>query len=77
MAIEASIAKMIRERGMKLDTPITWRKHSDLDVFTIEASIHGHHCVWNLISEAVENYTSDLNVRYSIEFNLKTYFLPR
>jgi len=76
-AIEASIAKMVRERGMKIETEIRWRKHSDRDVFTIDALIQGHFCTWNLIGEAVENYTSDLNVKYSIDFNLKTYFIPR
>jgi hypothetical protein len=75
-AIEATIAKMIRERGMTLETPITWRKHSDRDVFTIEASIQGHQCVWNLVAEAIESYIEDLDVRYAIDLHLKTYFIP-
>ena len=75
--IEAAIGIMVSVRGKKLDTPISWHKHSDADVYTIDALISGHHCVWNLIGEAVENYMTDLDVRHSVDFNLHTYFIPR
>ena len=75
--IEAAIGIMVETRGLKLETPITWHKHSDEDVYTIDGRISGHRCEWNLIGEAVENYLSDLDVRHSVDFNLQTYFIPR
>lgn len=75
--IEAAIGIMVETRGLKLETPIHWLKHSDADIYTIEGRISGHNCVWNLIGEAVENYVSDLDVRHSVDFNLQTYFIPR
>ena len=75
--IELAIGVMLTARGMKLDTPLTWREDADHDTYTLEAQISGHYCHWRLVAEAVENYMNDLNVRYSINYNLQTYFIPR
>ena len=75
--IEAAIGVMLNARGMKLDRPIGWRHDVERDVYAIDASINGNYCSWVLIGDAVENYFSDLNVRYSVDFNLTSYFLPR
>jgi hypothetical protein len=75
--IETAIGLMVSARGMKFDAPINWRKHSAADVYTIDALISGHPCVWNLIGDVVESYLTDLDVRHSVDFNLQTYFVPR
>ena len=75
--IETAIRIMSEARGMKLETPITWHKESDRDVYTLKATISGFSCQWALVGEAVENYVDDLNVRYSVDFNLQSYFIPR
>lgn len=62
---------------MQLDTPLTWRHDSERDVFVLEGHIGGQYCHRVLVGEAVENYVNDLNVRYSVNFNLTAYFIPR
>jgi hypothetical protein len=73
--IESSVVRMLRDRGLNLKSPLMWHLDSD-DVYTVETYVGPHHCHWRLIGEAVENYPSDLNVRYSVDFNLRSYFIP-
>ena len=75
--IEAAIGIILNVRGMKLETPITWREDADHDAFILEARINGRDCHWILIREAVENYVNDLNVRHSVDVHLQSYFIPR
>lgn len=74
--IEANVVRMLHDRGLKLNFPLIWHLDSS-DVYTIESYVGDRHCHWRLIAKAVENYPTDLDVRYSVDFNLKTYFLPR
>ena len=73
--IESNVVSMLRDRGLSLKFPLMWHLDSN-DVYTLESYVGPHHCHWRLIGEAVENYSTDLNIRYSVDFNLRTYFIP-
>lgn len=75
--IEAAIGIMAQARGLRIESPITWREDSQRDVYVLEAKISGQFCIWILVGDAVENYVGDLNVRHSVDFNLTAHFLPR
>ena len=74
--IEAAVGIMLEARRLRLDSPITWGEDAERGTFKIAARISGRDCEWTLIREAVENYVQDLNVRYSVDSNLQSYFIP-
>lgn len=74
--IEAAVGIMLEARRLRLDSPITWSEDSERGTLKIAARISGRDCEWTLIREAVENYVEDLNVRYSVDSNLQSYFIP-
>jgi pyrimidine deaminase RibD-like protein len=74
--VEKTLAKLLGERGMRLDTPIQWTPDFDHGIYTLKASIAGTAKLWRLSYEGLEDCVADRNVQRAIEGSLRMYFVP-
>jgi len=74
--VEDIVARLLAERGMRLDAPIKWTANINREICTMEARMGGTTKLWNLSYEALEDCVADKNVRRAIEKSLRMYFIP-
>lgn len=74
--VEQTVARLLEERGMSLDSPLSWTPDLDREMFSMEAKMGGQSKVHRLSYEALEDSVADPNVQRAIEQTLRTFFLP-
>lgn len=74
--VEKLLARLLAERGMRLDSPVQWTPDFDREIYTMEARMGGTNKIWRLSFEALEDCVADKNVQRTIERALRMYFVP-